>query len=714
MPEGLQTRKVDTHPVFRTAEIEGVTRKRMDEDDENSDEIIRLELSFSSEYEVERYDYWDGGYFMEVLDHDPSSVRLERINGGSPFLMDHRHDRQIGVIEKAWIKDKRGFAEIRLSKNARDYPNYGDLVADFEDGIRKQVSVGYRVYKAVLAEENDNAPNVYRMTDWEPFEISSVSVPADPTVGLDRAAMETRGSYKPNPLVIEGTRAMPPVEQENPNPNGGGEMSAAIAEGIRKFHAENPGAATPGNDSPSIAERAAQVKENAPSRDEIVGAERARQTQIEEAAVMVRRIPGIDESELANMVRDFKASDKEAAEFFSEAVSRLAPKAPTSADGNGDLGMSKKERSQYSLFRAVDLMDKVKQGKAGAKDYSRAGFEIEISQEVEAKRGNDRPAQGLLVPDDILRARTIPAGHLSPGMVRAITATRDLTVGAGTADALVQTTVDMVSFIDLLRASMVLRRLGTRVLDGLTGNLAIPRQTGGATVYWVGESGNITESTPAFDQVTLTPHTLGAMVDISRRTLIQPDMGVAEALVLADMAMNIAIELDRAGINGAPAVSATENEPLGILNLSGIGSVTAAGLTRDLLVDLEGEVAVDNALLGDLGYLTNTKVRSALKKARVDTGSGVFVWPSNESQLEGYNVEVTTQVPSTLGTGSKSAMIFGNFADQILGMWTGLDINVDTSTLSASGGLRLVALQDVDYAYRHPESFAAAIDLDAG
>jgi hypothetical protein len=56
-------------------------------------------------------------------------------------------------------------------------------------------------------------------------------------------------------------------------------------------------------------------------------------------------------------------------------------------------------------------------------------------------------------------------------------------------------------------------------------------------------------------------------------------------------------------------------------------------------------------------------------------------------------------------------MIFGNTSDLLVGMWSGLDLIVDPYTAATSGTVRVVALQDVDVAVRHPESFAVIVDM---
>jgi HK97 family phage major capsid protein len=249
------------------------------------------------------------------------------------------------------------------------------------------------------------------------------------------------------------------------------------------------------------------------------------------------------------------------------------------------------------------------------------------------------------------------------------------------------------------------------MLTGLVGNIAIPRQTGGATAYWVAESGAPTESAQAFDQVTMSPKTVGAFSDISRKLLLQSSIDI-ESFVRRDLATVLGLAIDLAGINGSGA----SNQPTGVLNVSGIGSV--AGGTNGLaptfahIVELETDVAVANADIGSLGYMTNAAVRGKLKTTEKASSTGQFVWEGGE--LNGYRAKVSNQVPSNLTKGTSSgvcsAIIFGNWADLIIGMWGGLDLMVDPYTGSTAGTVRVVALQDVDVAVRHAESFSAMKD----
>lgn len=366
---------------------------------------------------------------------------------------------------------------------------------------------------------------------------------------------------------------------------------------------------------------------------------------------------------------------------------KLLDKISTAPIPTSDIGLSEREAKEFSFLRAINAL--ANPGDRNAQEAAR--FERECSDAFAAKHG--RSAQGLFVPSEVQR--------------------RDLTVGTATAGGhTVSTNLLAASFIDLLRNKMQVMNMGAQMLTGLTGNIAIPRQTGGATAYWVAESGAPTESAQAFDQVAMSPKTVGAFSDISRKLLLQSTLDI-EGFVRNDLATVLALAIDLAAING----SGSSNQPTGILNTSGIGDV--AGGTNGLaptwahMIELETDVAVANADAGSLGYLSNAKVRGKLKQTFANATYGERpVWEGD--MVNGYRAAVSNQVPSNLDKGTSvgvcSAVIFGNWADLIIGQWGTLDLMVDPYTGSTSGTVRVVALQDIDLAIRHAVSFSAMKD----
>jgi len=598
------------------------------------DEATRsVTLAFASETPVERY--WGN----EILDVQPASMRTSRVMAGGAVLMDHNSRDQVGVIESVHIgTDRVARAVVRFGKSARASEVFQDVV----DGIRQNVSVGYQIHNAKLESESEGV-GTYRVTDWEPYEISMVSVPADPNVGVGRSA-------DPTPSRIPETRMTPE------------EIAAAEA-------AKN-------------AQRDAQlatVTDDA-TRSGAEG-ERKRIADINAGAAQLIKYPKVREV-ADDAIRNGMTMDQFRAKAMEVVTTAPLP--------NADIGMSHQEVQRFSIVRALHALANPTDQRA----REAAAFEYECSRAASDKMGTT--PKGILVPNDVLK--------------------RELNVGTATAGGnLVATNLLSSNFIDLLRNKMVINRMGMQMLTGLVGNVAIPRQSGGATAYWIAEGGTGTVSAQSFDQVPLSPKTLMGRTQIGRQLLLQSSIDV-EAFVRNDLATVLGLALQAAAIQGGGS-----NQPSGILATSGIGSV--AGGTNGLapswasIVALETAVAVANADVGTLGYLTNAAVRGKLKTTQKFTTNpgGNAIWADGNTPLNGYQAGITNAVPGNLTKGTSvgncSAIIFGNFADLIVGLWGGLDLQVDPYSAGDSGSVVVRAFQSADICVRHPESFAATLDV---
>jgi HK97 family phage major capsid protein len=349
----------------------------------------------------------------------------------------------------------------------------------------------------------------------------------------------------------------------------------------------------------------------------------------------------------------------------------------------------------FSVIRAINA--------AATGDWSRAGFEREASQEAARQMG--RASSGLIIPFGVF--------------------SRSLSVGVPGDGGYLKGTEHLGDeFIEMLRNRARVMRLGARVLNGLRGDVAIPKQSATATGYWVAEDGSVTLSDPAFSSVSLVPKTLGARTQLSRKLLLQgsPD---AENLVKDDLVAVLATEIDRAALHG----TALNNQPRGIAATVGIGSVVggADGAAPDYadILDLIAAVAVDNADVGRLAFLTNSKVRSKLSRTDVGVDTGKFVWenapglrgdqPGPDGFLGGYQAFLSSNVSSTLTKGQSngicSAIFYGNWQDLLIGFWgSGIEVAVDQTTHFDTGAIQIRALVDCDIAVRNAESFAAMLD----
>lgn len=152
-----------------------------------------VELSFSSETP---YGRWFGD---EILCHDEECINLERFNNGlGTVLFNHDRDAVVGHIEKVWLEDNRGKALVRFDTDEQSETIFQKV----QSGTLQGVSVGYSIKRYEVLDEKDSVssngrfkgPDTYVVTDWEPLEISIVSVPADATVGVGRSAEEIHTS----------------------------------------------------------------------------------------------------------------------------------------------------------------------------------------------------------------------------------------------------------------------------------------------------------------------------------------------------------------------------------------------------------------------------------------------------------------------------------------------------------------------------------------
>jgi len=604
------------------------------------EEARTVELAFSSELEYER---WFG---IEILDHKSESVDMSRMVDGAALLMDHSHRDQVGVVVSARIdSDKVGRAVVKFSRSQRGQEVFQDVL----DGIRTKVSVGYKIHEAQLEKTGDEG-DTYRITRWEPFEVSLVSVPADPSVGVGRSVSEHSESK---------AGAMPEITQRK-------EVDMKV-----KVNDKEKGA-------PAIDLDAVRSEERA----DAIQTERTRTQEIE--AVAQRAAGSLNGAEI-NLAREAIAAGKSVDAFRESILEKMNERA---ADQSSPLGLTAAEAGSFSFQRLLLA--------AATNDYSQAGFERDVCAATAQRMGGKH--KGIMVPTDVLS--------------RAVTTT----VSAPT----IQTDVLGSSFIDLLRAKMKVRDMGATVLGGLDGNISIPRQSAGANAFWVAEGAQPTPDDQAFDSVNLSPKGVAALTQTTMQNLIQSSLDM-EAFIRRDLATALALAIDLAAISGTGA----GNQPTGILNTAGIGSVAlgangAALIDVDAFVDLETLVA-DSDVDGDsMAYLTNARVVGALKKLKTSTGEYLFSsrdrdLPTSVGGLNGYDVIRSNQVTKagTKGTGTGlSTALFGNWSDLFIGEWGALNLQVDPFSAGV-GNIKISALQFVDCGVRHPESFAAITDIIA-
>ena len=360
------------------------------------------------------------------------------------------------------------------------------------------------------------------------------------------------------------------------------------------------------------------------------------------------------------------------------------------------VGLYGRDLERYSLRRAILAM--------ATGSWRDAGLEREVSNAAARAFGRQSEGDRILVPIEAFgdQKRTVLKGGDGASLV-----------GVDHRDDL---------YVDTLRAASVVGRAGASFLDGLHGDVAIPRQASAEVVQWIDEDESLVADDAVFDSISLSPRTVGALTTLSRKLLLQSSPA-AEIVTRMSIALGLAKELDRVALAG----SGVDPEPTGILNTSLIGDVShgtnGGAPTWATMVQLETEVAIDDVPFTRTGYVTSPKAAGKLKTVPKETGEASYLWEpdprrSDGWQMNGHRGFTTTNVPDDLTKAAGedlSAVIFGNWSDLVVARWGVVEVLVNPYGIVQfpKGGLEVRGLLDCDVAVRHASSFAAAQDLDA-
>ncbi len=620
-----------------------------------------VEISFSSEAPVER---WFG---FEILDHTPAAVDLVRLNTAGPLLNNHNTDRKLGWVMPGTARidtDRKGRCTVRLSRRQIAEDEWQDI----QDGAPVTVSVGYFIHELVLEKKSDEEMDTYRATKWEPLEVTFAPVPADITVGGGRALDDDDERQQQD--------AREQREEACAECAGAGCDLCAQAEGDRA---------------------AAQDKQPVPAPA------RATQTPTEVRTLKMDELMQQFEREgvffgEAEMAREFYAEGKKIEDFRASVLEkkRAAQKPPQ--HGKPLVDLNDREKQTYSISRAILMHADRTMGQ------NVNSFELEVSEEIRKQIGSDvKLRNGVLVPTGVgLRGMQMQRTPLTAG-------------GSGTGAETVFT--EPGSFIDLLRNRAMVMELGATVLPGLRGPVSFPRQTGAGTLYWTGENAgsDVTESNTTLDQVTLSPKTAMAREAYSRQLLAQ-GIVAADQIVTNDLVRIGALGIDRAAIHGSGA----SNQPTGLYGLSGVNSVAFGGaVSFAKSVQMETEIATDNADISTMAYLTTPGVRGNGKTTQQFSGTnGVPLWTmqNGRGEVNGYRAEATNQVSSVMNGsaatgGSSHGIIFGAWDQLLVGEWGAVELVTDPFTLAAQALIRVILFLMVDINARHGENFCKGTGL---
>lgn len=610
------------------------------------------------------------GTFREIIDHSPSSVDLARLESGrAAFLYEHDRKDQIGVLHSPRLEGRALYAKVRWASHQRAQ----EVRTMVDEGVRTNISAGMEHRKVKLVEESAEKGDLWRVMRWAPMEASSVAIGNNPNAAFTGYAEGAEQKYHVEVVVDDS----PPI-------HGGSK-----AMNRKHVRTDQGGVIEVAEDDPR------------PALGEI-DLERHRSSEING---MCRRYgyPDLADAFITNGL----GVDAVAHELLKKVTTNGTPVRPGIAQSDPLAAVPKKERQMYSYAKAL----------LEAADNKLSGRELEIHQELRAKQSAlsvysrvDR-GSGIMLPLDL---RT-DEERLQQYTLTSTAATKGAEVVFDRPGEV----------IELLRNQSAVVRLGARLLTGLTSPIAFPKQTGAMTAQWVGEAPAtaVSASDLALGLVTLTPRWLQATTSISRQLLLQASVDV-EAMVREDIAQIHALAIDLAALHGI----GSGGQPKGIYKWPDVQTKAMGGAVAYAeLTEMIGKVADKNALMGSPGWLTTPLMAAKwLGTPEHDTAAmGNWIWQGRIDTLggggrvAGYPAYSSSQVSKTMSTleptgGSDHGIAFGNWNDEIVGLFGSQEVIVDPFTLADKGLLKITSFQGADCITRHGESFCVSTGATTG
>lgn len=607
------------------------------------DEASRtLELSFSSEQPC---DQWFG---REVLLHDPDSADLTRLNAGAPLLFNHDQGDVLGVVESAYIdSDRRGYAVVRFGRDER-----GEwAMQQVSDGVLKNVSFAYLVDEYEQQSDPETGAETFIARRWTALEISIVTVPADPSVGVGRS------------FTLKDPKIMDPQDLTGEAGNPSRRQRAAAAAAVEL-------------------ERDRVLAIQAACRN--YGAQHLERQFIESGASI---------EEVRSQILDMRTGNSQ------RPVSRAGRGDGLENPGARGIGLSDDEVRSFSIVRAINAML--------TNDWSAAGLERAASRAMEQRYG--RPSQGIFVPPEVMQrgqwGQRAPYAVGATGTGGALVETtlaadqfievlrnQVVCVQAGaTVLSGLQGNVDIPRQITASTAYWTAESGGITESEGTFDKLSLRPKTIGALSNM--SRLMLLQGTPAIEMLARQDliKVLGLGLDLAALSgsgASNQPTGVSNTAGVGSVVM---------GTNGANVTLDT----LVALETS-LNSANAPLSARGYVINAKTAATLKN-LKSTTGQYLWTDSPPGQRSGTPHTFNGYPVFVSNQAR---------SNLTKGTSNGVCSELFFGSWSDLIIAQWGTLEILVNPydSTGFTTGDVKVRAMQTVDIGVRHAASFAVCSD----
>lgn len=608
-----------------------------------------IEVAFCSELPVSRE--IDGQLYYEILLCGEENVDLSRLNNKGAVLFNHDRDKLIGAVVEAHMdSDRVGRATLKISNVGLGSAMWSMI----EEGILSHVSIGYNIYDYRM-----DGNNIF-VTNFEIYEISLVTVPADETVGIGRSlgddnfAEELSEAHEDESLnstenTIEEERLM--EEQEGMEETRLDNEAYDIKETLEVDNDSNGGVA-------NIELSDGELEELVSKRPDL----------------LKKLQQGVEPDQL-NSNEPSEVEDVRELESESD---------PEMEEPEVDAGEEerKRELTSIGLVLNVDVSDAIEKG-ISITDFKRSLNTNNKSPNVKDNKMEKSVINGLIrqaaegKPFDGTRLE-VPVNQLRA------TSTSPTTGGALVKEVYVD------SYIDVLRANSVFAQLPIQTYSGLEGegNLVLPKLSSDYSLMFdiiaEGEDSPLVDAN--FERIVMKPQTFSGTVPLTRTLIKSAD--TAERYVQDSMVRGAGLRLEKLILN--EVVAAAPN-----------GTLTAAPTQKDVQ-DALAKLAAANIRIDSVVAIVHPTTAAVLRSTLVGENTAA------KYMIEGFRFDAflcdsvrvieSTQVAA-------GQVIFGDFANVILASWGGLTVDRDDTTLRASQGIMLRTFAYIDWAVAHEEAF---------
>ena len=609
-----------------------------------------LELSVSSELPYLRHSFWGSAYYEEWA-HDERSIDLSRFNDSAMLLFNHNRDQYIGVIQRAWVNDKKLMNVVRFDTHDLAEQIYQSV----KSGIIKNVSIGYEILELEKTKEAQNEPDTYRANLWMPFETSLVTVPADASVGVGRKYY----NLSPTPSH-ENSSALETTELD--------QQSERELSGTEDSKTELPLMV----DTPTIDVEQERQLERDRIRNIQAGGKKFNCPELAEQAVE----GGISEQDFFRQVLQ-----KQNQQQPQEPVAGVVP-----------VGMSNNERKKYSVLRAVGYA-------AGHIPESECGLELEVSREIQ-KRNNNKPTKGIYIDQSELVAYRAPYETGVPAAAGNLIETELLSERF--IDQLVNESAFMgmgITYLRDLTGNVEIPRESTFTTGYWVGEKqTIPEDEGTFDKIAMSPKKLAVLTKYTFEMTEQSSIDLEAY---ARRRLLR---GLALEL---DRTIGFG-----SGVGNEPLGIASHPETKSIVLGANGGALDWAALIA-MQAELFANNAMGN--MGYvLNARTKAKLQTTLDQT-TGSGNWIWqTQTQGDGTIAGYRAKCSNQIPNNLSKGTANdltAVFFGDFSQVMVGMWSGMEILANPYSEFSEAIIQVRAMQLLDLQLTRGDYFCVASDV---